>query len=145
MNFYCTFLLLIFMVTANAQNLDSHRWDDRVILVLSDDVSNEEFKEQIKVLQENTKGLEERKLVVYQVLPGKFRKGLKGENEWILNKNLYQKYNPANLEFKVILIGLDGGLKLQEEKLLPVKTIFSTIDSMPMRQAEMKRKKNDSN
>ena len=39
--------------------------------------------------------------------------------------------------FEMLLIGKDGGIKLRSNSRLPAKTLFSLVDSMPMRQAEM--------
>ena len=45
-------------------------------------------------------------------------------------------------DFRVLLIGLDGGKKLDQTKMLSVKKLFNIIDSMPMRQAEIQKKTN---
>ncbi|MEN0050651.1 MAG: DUF4174 domain-containing protein, partial [Bacteroidota bacterium] len=46
-----------------------------------------------------------------------------------------------NNSFTVILIGKDGGEKLRRKgKLLTRKALYQTIDVMPMRRAEMRRK-----
>ncbi len=44
-------------------------------------------------------------------------------------------------EFCTILIGKDGTLKLRSTVLVSVSDIFGLIDTMPMRQEEMSRKK----
>lgn len=44
-------------------------------------------------------------------------------------------------DFRVLLIGLDGGKKLDQTKMLSVKKLFNIIDSMPMRQAEIQKNK----
>jgi hypothetical protein len=46
------------------------------------------------------------------------------------------------MAFKVVLIGLDGGIKLQKNGQLTPEELFGTIDSMPMRRAEMNKKQN---
>ncbi|MBT8185067.1 MAG: DUF4174 domain-containing protein, partial [Eudoraea sp.] len=38
--------------------------------------------------------------------------------------------------------GLDGGIKYRKTALLTMEELFSIIDSMPMRRAEMRKKKN---
>ena len=38
-----------------------------------------------------------------------------------------------------VLIGLDGGVKLNKEGLPDWEYIFKTIDSMPMRQSEIRK------
>ena len=41
--------------------------------------------------------------------------------------------------FEVLLVGKDGGVKLRREQPVAVADITALIDTMPMRQAEMKR------
>ncbi len=41
--------------------------------------------------------------------------------------------------FEVLLVGKDGGVKLRRDTPVPVADINSLIDSMPMRQSEMRR------
>ncbi len=41
--------------------------------------------------------------------------------------------------FRIRLVGKDGGVKLDQSTLVEVPTLFSLIDAMPMRQAEMSR------
>lgn len=49
-----------------------------------------------------------------------------------------RRFNIAPNTFAVLLIGKDGGEKLRSSKPLPFAKLRDTIDSMPMRQAEMK-------
>lgn len=43
----------------------------------------------------------------------------------------------AKENFEIILIGLDGGIKIQQTKILTKEHLFNTIDAMPMRKNEM--------
>ena len=43
-------------------------------------------------------------------------------------------------DFEVILIGLDGGIKLQRTELLTKEDLFKITDSMPMRRDELTKK-----
>ncbi|WP_345165985.1 DUF4174 domain-containing protein [Algibacter aquimarinus] len=38
---------------------------------------------------------------------------------------------------ELLLIGLDGGIKLRQSKMLYCKDLFSVIDVMPMRKSEI--------
>ncbi|OHX63799.1 hypothetical protein NH26_24710 [Flammeovirga pacifica] len=40
-------------------------------------------------------------------------------------------------DFEVVLIGLDGGVKLRQSTILSKKALYDKIDSMPMRRAEL--------
>jgi putative N-acetylmannosamine-6-phosphate epimerase len=41
--------------------------------------------------------------------------------------------------FEVILIGKDGGVKKRKTELMTTEELFAIIDSMPMRQSEMRK------
>ena len=53
---------------------------------------------------------------------------------------LRERYGIAPGEFKVLLVGKDGGVKLTSAKPFPAQTLFRTIDAMPMRADEARRK-----
>jgi hypothetical protein len=84
-----------------------------------------EFKKQLTLLHQDSSGIAERDLVIIIV---------EKESE-------YKKYNVISNQFTLLLIGKDGGEKLRSSKPVEIKTIFQLIDSMPMRQAEMKSRK----
>lgn len=123
----------------NAQDLSKHQWKDRLILIVAEE-KNEKFQQQLTELQKHQQGLNERKLVIYQILPDTYSTSFKAEN-WQQSSELYNKYKAEKSDFRVILIGLDGGEKLEQTEVLSAEKLFNTIDSMPMRQAEIRRNK----
>jgi hypothetical protein len=46
---------------------------------------------------------------------------------------------PSN-KFSLILVGKDGGIKLKRHDHVSLEEVFELIDSMPMRQSEMRQK-----
>ncbi len=50
-----------------------------------------------------------------------------------------RRFHVAPQDFTVILVGKDGGEKLRSNHPIPFDKLRDTIDSMPMRQQEMKR------
>jgi hypothetical protein len=84
-------------------------------------------------------GLEERKLKVYKVIPTGYQE-VNGNRKWIPSRDFYDKYHQSGNTLEVVLIGLDGSVKQQKQNLVPVRQIFSWIDSMPMRMEELRRK-----
>lgn len=121
-----------------SQDLKKHQWKNRVLLIYTDDKNADDFKHQIKVLSEDKKGLAERKLVVYQFTKNDFTTDF--DKAWLTSNFLYKNYVNNNEPFKVLLIGLDGGIKLEQNKILSLEKLFSIIDGMPMRRRELKRK-----
>lgn len=59
-----------------------------------------------------------------------------------LTSTLVKKYNPTKDQFTVILIGRDGGEKYRTHTPVSSQILFDIIDSMPMRQSEIRKKNN---
>ena len=121
-----------------SQDLSKHQWENRVLLVFTDDKNADAFKHQIAILSEHKKGLEERKLVIYQFTKNEFTTNF--NDVWSSSNSLFKKYVKDNESFKVMLIGLDGGIKLEQNSILSPEKLFTIIDGMPMRRNELKRK-----
>lgn len=101
--------------------LSDYQWKNRLILFhLSADASADAFKKQ---LAEVTPELEDRDLVV---LP--------------LDAPLRERFRASTSESTFILIGKDGGEKARQVGSFQPAKFFQLIDSMPMRQAEMREK-----
>jgi len=133
------FFVLLLPTISFSQDLDKHLWKDRLILVLADSYENPKFTKQLREFNTNTDDLQERKLIVYQITPTSYQKGIKKSNT-IKNNTLYTRYNSSNEDFKIILIGLDGGIKLESNKVISSSQIFDQIDQMPMRKQELRTK-----
>lgn len=120
-----------------AQDLSQHLWKNRVILILSED--NSAFERQMLAFKTNEKGMNERSLIVYHLKSDEFQQVMP-KSEVRKSGNLFEKYKKANIAFEVILIGLDGGIKLRQTDFLSCEKLFATIDSMPMRSAEIRNR-----
>jgi predicted NACHT family NTPase len=124
----------------SAQDMASHKWKNRILLVLTDDINSTVHKNQIKELQVHETGLKERKLIVYQISKDKFKIGLTENRDWQKSTQLYEDYKQTKATFEVFLIGLDGSVKLREIDLISCKKLFGVIDGMPMRKSELNNK-----
>ena len=123
---------------SSAQDLSKHKWENRLILLITDDENNSTFKSQIAEFRKDLPGLEERKIIIYQVFPGEYKTGLNSDNKK-KPARLYNDYKKTGSGFEVVLLGLDGGIKLQQNKLLQLEKLYATIDVMPMRRREIER------
>lgn len=127
-----------------AQDLKKHQWENRVVIIASQNEDSKAYQEQITEVNSLPKELRERKIIVYQVLPDRYKLTdyqIKGKDiEWITSPALFDKFVNNKEDFKVILIGLDGGIKLEKTEVLTTTELFATIDVMPMRRVEMKNK-----
>ena len=103
----------------------SHFQDKRLLLVFADKEGNAQLNTQQAIFKADPNGLAERDLEVRIYYADR-------------DKALFEK-KKIKAGFTVILVGKDGGDKLRSTKPLSLKTIFYTIDAMPMRQSEMRR------
>lgn len=121
-----------------SQNLEKHQWKNRVVLLISSEENNELLSKQIEILKQENKGLQERKLIIYEVYKDYYKYNFQPKNQ--KSTDLYHQFNPTNKPFKIVLVGLDGGIKLNQTKILSVEKLFTLIDGMPMRRHEIKSK-----
>jgi len=99
------------------------------------------FIDQIEELKKSIDGLEDRRIIVYQSLVSKYRKGLGNGGKWETSGKIFKKLKESDSEFEIVLIGLDGGIKLRRKELLKCEDLFGVIDQMSMRKLEMKSPK----
>lgn len=141
------YLVLLFQIciftTMTAQEISKHKWKNRVLIVITNTISNEQLIDQMAVLQENTKNLQDRKLIIYTVTPETYALGLSKNNTEIKlsNSKFYKETHTKDTPFEVILIGLDGGEKLRQTEVLETDKLFALIDGMPMRRSEVIKNK----
>tara|TARA_R100000655_G_scaffold50812_2_gene88419 strand:+ start:997 stop:1275 length:279 start_codon:yes stop_codon:yes gene_type:complete len=88
---------------------------------------------------EESNKLSERKLVVIQATKDRYKIIFPENSEWV-SSSLKDVLNiSTKTEFEVFLLGLDGGIKLRQQEILQTEKLFSLIDGMPMRKAEIRR------
>jgi hypothetical protein len=122
--------------------LKKHLWKERVVLFFSQNEENIAAKAQLSIFESDEQGMKERNLVVYQIYGTTGKNPQKTYLSAIEIAALHQYYQPQLDGFTVILVGKDGGEKLRKNSILALQDLFDTIDAMPMRQSEMKRKNN---
>lgn len=121
--------------------MEQHRWKHRVILLFAEDADNRMLEEQLALFGEAAAGMDDRDLVVYRAFSDK---GIKPKGEKITAgevSSLRDRYEVPEENFTFILVGKDGTVKLRESEPVAIERLFGLIDSMPMRKAEMRRKK----
>lgn len=113
----------MFTTSCFSQNLKDYRWKNRLVILVGD--KNEPlFKKQEEKLIKLQKELDARQIILFQ-----------GNSEIINQLSVDKTFHG------LILIGKDGGVKLKEQFIVEPKLLFSLIDGMPMRRAEIKQNK----
>lgn len=140
------FLLIAVVCCQNmlAQDLKNHRWEDRILIVKTTYPESKQLQGQRYQIKNAIDGMIERKFVLYTIIKEDFTftnyKDPTQNHTGKLHGKLAKIVND-NKEFEVILIGLDGGVKLRQTTVLTKTKLFNKVDSMPMRSSELRRKK----
>jgi hypothetical protein len=122
-------------------DLDAHLWRNRLLLVFAPSEDHERYRDLIRELRDKEKEVIDRDLLVFHVLErGESRLDdsfINGKTAARLRERLSAKLG----ELTVVLVGKDGGEKLRRGNEVDIAEIFSLIDSMPMRQREMRERR----
>lgn len=139
------FVVLFSFFRVEGQNLEKHQWKNRLIVLLSPSYQQEELLKQLRVLKAGEAGLNDRRLIIYQVSPSGYKIGLDDPAEHPLTAGAFDRFSDPNDGFALYLIGLDGGIKMENRQPVSLADIFALIDTMPMRRAELSRRRNNNN
>ena len=125
------------MAKDDERPLEVLRWQKRAILVLAEAPSDAALVEQVRRLAAAAAELAERDVVIVEATrDGSRMVGLDSDAPTM--ERLRQVYAGGREGFQVLLIGKDGGVKLQAAEPVDVAELFALIDSMPMRRREMR-------
>lgn len=130
-------LLLLAMGQPDGNPLQKYRWENRILLIFADHEEAKQAQAQIRLFEKEKDGFKERDLLLF-FLPANGKTGIPFSGEEV--KQIRSRFAIEGQPFVVILIGKDGGEKLRKEEILTPEELFGTIDVMPMRRSEMRRK-----
>ncbi len=121
-------------------DLEGFKWEKRVLLLCAEDGGDPRFSGlKIEILDRKPE-VEDRDLVVFEIL----ETGPSTMNGSPIDPRaataLRERFKVSRAAFAVILLGKDGGTKLNRNGPVTLDEIFGLIDSMPMRREEMRRK-----
>lgn len=128
----------------HSQNMQKHRWENRILIVYTSNQESLDYQNQLKALADANEEMRERKLVLYELDNQNYKytdfESKKNNESWqVMQKPLPVNFNASD-SFKVFLIGLDGGVKLERSDPLRPEALFRVIDSMPMRISELEKR-----
>ena len=113
-----------------SSTLEEYIWKNRVIVTFSPSKNNTERNYFINSINRNLCKFNSRNIIHIDFIFN--------ENNHEIEKfeRSFENLSLSTSEFRLILIGKDGGIKLNSRKI-SLEEIFSLIDTMPMRQKEM--------
>jgi hypothetical protein len=123
-------------MSAGETALDRYRWQNRILLVFAPDADSALYRRQQEMLIVAERGLNERDMVIIFVIRDTV--STKGRPAAaVAAVDLRDAYGVLPHEFRVVLIGKDGDVKLRQEEPISMADLFALIDSMPMRKQEI--------
>lgn len=125
--------------THRASAMSVYRWKKRPLVVFAADEGAGQLAGQRAIVAGDRAGFAERDMVVVWVVGDQVAAEF-GAGPGLDAKALRARYGVAPAAFRALLIGKDGGVKLTATEPLTAKRLFGEIDSMPMRQQEMRRR-----
>jgi hypothetical protein len=120
--------LAVSLQIMNAKNLDELRWQERVLLIYAPVGSEKQLSRQEALLRLHDVELAER-----DVTPIVLRTRAE-------NPEIFKRFKLSGAGFTLLLIGKDGGEKLRSHDVISPESLCQLIDSMPMRQEEMRQR-----
>lgn len=120
-------------------NIDDYQWKNRPVFVFAPSEGGNRYNAQLRQFQGRGDGLEDRDIVLF-LLPMQGNRSVDGSslsNE--ASDFLWERFQVPREQFAVLLVGKDGGVKLRSDEPVSAQRLFDLIDSMPMRQQEMRR------
>ena len=123
-------------MSASETALEGYRWKARLLLLFAPGADSALYLRQQEMLLVAKPVLNERDIVVISVLQDAVSMKQRSA-ERVSADDLRDAYDVLPHDFRVVLIGKDGGVKLRQDQPILAADLFALIDSMPMRKQEM--------
>jgi len=124
---------------SQADAMSAYRWSKRPLVVFAPDAGSAALATQRGIVAGSRGGFAERAMVIVYVVGDRVTSEL-GGGPGMSAQALRARYGVSRGAFRAILVGKDGGAKLSSSAPLAAGTLFRTIDAMPMRAEEMRRR-----
>ena len=139
------FLILVSLTVwtpkeALSMDLTQFKWKNRLFFLFAEDANDPFFKNLQSQIMDQKDEVAERDLIVFEVpAQGPARMNTSPLDRMEADSIRNHFAIPSD-EYSLILVGKDGGIKLKRKDQVDLKEVFELIDSMPMRQNEMRQK-----
>jgi hypothetical protein len=115
-------------------SLSKYEWKNRVV-VLFGDPQDDRLVRQVDILTSRPDEISDRDMVILHV-DGDDVRSIFGDAALVNARQLREEADINGDEFKALLVGKDGGIKLASAEVITDEKLFSLIDQMPMRRSE---------
>ncbi len=120
-------------------SMSALRWQKRPLLLFAEVEGDAQLQRQLADVEATRDRFDERDMVLIVVL---VRGASHVEGRRLSDEDadrLRASYGVRGGSFALRLVGKDGGVKRRDEEVVPMDALYDQIDSMPMRQQEMRR------
>jgi Domain of unknown function (DUF4174) len=122
-----------------AQTMSDYMWKKRPIVVFAPSDGDARYVRQKLAITGNRTAFLDRDVVVVYVVGGTVSHDL-GAGPGLSAAALRTRFRASEGAFRVLLLGKDGGIKLDSPVTITAVDIFSEIDRMPMRRDEARKR-----
>lgn len=132
-------LALMLPVAREASAMSGYRWKKRPLVVFAAGDGDVALVRQRAIVATDRSGMAERDMVIVWVV-GKSVTADGAGGPGLSADAMRRRYGVGTTAFRALLVGKDGGVKISSGAPLSSATLFATIDAMPMRRDEMRRR-----
>jgi hypothetical protein len=121
-----------------AETLEDYKGENRLLIVFAPQIIDDRYDRQMQDMLANRVEVRERDLKTVEVI------GVEPVRVDALTEpdidavDLRERFDVGEDQFKVLLVGKDGTVKMTADEPVPASRLFEKIDAMPMRQREMR-------
>lgn len=133
-------LFILNLRDAMPMDLSEFQWKNRLLFLFAPDGDHPLFKNLKSAVRTQKAEVEDRDLIVFEVLEEGSSRMNTAELDRQTADSIRDHFGVPQNNFTLILVGKDGGVKLKRHEAVGLDDIFGLIDSMPMRQNEMRHK-----
>jgi len=121
-------------------DFDQFKWKNRLLFIFASERNDPFFRDLKGEISDRKNEVDDRDLVVFEILESGPSTMNTTQMDPQTAASLRKHFDLTQKTFALILLGKDGGIKLKRNDPVKLDDIFTLIDSMPMRKAEMRQK-----
>ena len=126
------------LAATSVNDFSDFRWKHRLLFIFAPSATDATFLALDKHLAQSAFEIADRDMIIFRIFENNpsllADKPLKSVDAGALRR----RFGIAPDKFTVVLVGKDGGVKWVAHREVDLHSIFNLIDSMPMRQQEMR-------
>lgn len=135
-----TAILVYDLKDALPLDLIQFQWKNRLLFLFAPDVNHPSYEKLCNEIAKQAGEVQDRDLVIVEILAQGASQIDTEPIDQQTAASIRDQFAVSPQAFTVILLGKDGGVKLKRDDHVNLAAVFELIDSMPMRQNEMRQK-----